>query len=160
METLSNCIPSQISIPDLNMFLLCVIIPCPFSCGISIASQNSLMLSKVILPSFQKVDLICFLPLMKHRYRWLFLRKEQKWHPNITFQNLKSLVSLIKSIKSKYFKAFLVQISASCHTLEKESYCFYGFDWRNHGSYIGWYSLTDFPAKSIWMLGWFGSSAA
>ena len=36
-------------------------------------------------------------------YRWLFLRKEQKWHPNFAFQNLKSLVSPIKSMKTSTF---------------------------------------------------------
>ena len=58
--------------------------------------------------------------MCKILYRWIFLRKEQKWHTNSTFQNLKSLVSSIKSIKTKYFIEFSVQKSVPHHPKNKK----------------------------------------
>ena len=54
-------------------------------------------------------------------YRWLFLRKEQSWCPNSTFQNLKSLFSSLESTKTKYFIAFPVQQNVSRHIWDKKS---------------------------------------
>ena len=56
-------------------------------------------------------------------FRWLFLRKKQKWDPNSTFQNLESLVSSIKSIKTKYFIAFSIRVRVWNPPAKQHSQC-------------------------------------
>lgn len=63
------------------------------------------------------------------RFTCDFLRNEQKWHPKSTFQK-KFLITSTKSIKTKYFIAFSVKKSESCHIKDKKSLFLWFFFWE------------------------------
>ena len=52
---------------------------------------------------------LCWAQLV--RYRWLFLRKEQKSLPKLTSENLKSFISQTISVQLQWFRTFSVQKS-------------------------------------------------